>query len=225
MIPRARNLKKLVKRLLAWSQGGVAPLSQRYPKHEFGRWTYGDDLQVRSWNEGAQLRVGSFTSIASGVQIFLGGEHRVDWVTTFPFNVFWPAARDRHGHPKTKGDVTVGSDVWIGSEAVILSGVTIGDGAVVGARAVVARDVPPYAIVAGNPARVLRLRFEPRVVERLLATAWWKWDDNVIARAMSDLLNTDIEQFLRRAEARDYQSVEHRQSRPPQGGSETTRDS
>jgi chloramphenicol O-acetyltransferase type B len=101
-------------------------LQERYPQYQIGRDTYGDPT-IHASREGASLRVGSFTSIAYEVQIFLGGEHRIDWVTTFPFNVLWEEAKHISGHPKTKGNVVIGHDVWIGVEAIILSGVTIGD--------------------------------------------------------------------------------------------------
>lgn len=175
-------------------------LSRRFPQYQIGAGTYGD-LSVRSWNEGATLRIGSYTSIASGVKVFLGGEHRIDWVTTYPFNVLWEKSQHFKGHPKTKGDVVIGSDVWIGTEALILSGVKIGDGAVVGARAVVTRDVPPYAIVAGNPARIVKYRFTPELIGMLLDIQWWNWRPERIANAMPDLLNEDIEQFIKKYES------------------------
>lgn len=181
-------------------------LSERYPQYQFGRGTYGG-LTVMSWGEGATLKVGSYTSIAAGVKVFLGGEHRTDWVTTFPFNVLWNSARNHSGHPKTKGDVLIGNDVWIGTEALISSGVTIGDGAVVGARAVVARDVPPYAIVVGNPAQVVRFRFDDETIERLLALQWWNWKEAQIANAMPELLSDRISVFLECAEAGKYRSA------------------
>jgi carbonic anhydrase/acetyltransferase-like protein (isoleucine patch superfamily) len=114
--------------------------------------------------------------------------------------VLWPSASAISGHPKTKGDVIIGSDVWIGTEAVILSGVKVGDGAVIGARAVVAKDVPPYAVVAGNPSRIVKWRFEPAIVERLLRVAWWNWSEESIDKVLPFLLDTDISQFLDRAE-------------------------
>jgi acetyltransferase-like isoleucine patch superfamily enzyme len=107
-------------------------------------------------NEGTTLEIGAFCSIASGVKIFLGGEHRVDWVTTYPFNALWEQSSHFKGHPKSKGDVIIGNDVWIGFESVILSGIKIGDGAVVGTRSVVTQDIPPSAIIFGNCAKVLR---------------------------------------------------------------------
>lgn len=178
-------------------------LAERFPQYEIGRASYGD-LEVRSWKEGATLKVGAFCSFAAGVKIFLGGEHRTDWVTTFPFPALWKE-RAGHipGHPKSRGDVIIGNDVWIGAEAVIMSGVRIGDGAVVGARAVVTRDVPPYAIVAGNPAVLIRLRFAEPVIERLREIAWWNWSDERIGRQMPLLLSERIEDFIAAAGEED----------------------
>lgn len=128
--------------------------------------------------------------------IFLGGEHRHDWVTTYPFSALWDQARSIPGHPRSKGDVIIGHDVWIGYGATILSGVNIGNGAVVGAKAVVTKDVPPYAIVAGNPARIVKFRFTPRQINRLLAIAWWDWPEGEIIAALPLLLHTDIDLFI-----------------------------
>ncbi|CAN5649644.1 CatB-related O-acetyltransferase [soil metagenome] len=174
-------------------------MQQRYPRQRIGRYSYGSP-EIHDWGEGARLEMGSFCSVAAGVQIFLGGEHRTDWVTTFPFNVLWPEARDIKGHPRTKGDVRIGNDVWIGFEAVILSGVTIGDGAVIGTRAVVSKDVPAYAVVAGNPAQVMRFRFPETVIARLVKAQWWTWDDTRIAKHLPLMLSGDIEGFLEAAE-------------------------
>jgi len=178
-------------------------LAERYPHYRIGQGTYGD-LEVLSWGEGTTLTIGSYTSVAAGVKVFLGGEQRVEWVTTYPFNVLWESAKQYKGHPKTKGNVVIGSDVWIGTEALILSGVTIGDGAVVGARAVVTRDIAPYAVVAGNPARVVKFRFDEEIIERLLALKWWDWSRAQIERAMPEMLNQEIALFLEKAERGDY---------------------
>lgn len=174
-------------------------LRERYPQYDVGRWTYGDP-RVLSWGEGATLKVGAFCSIADGVKVFLGGEHRMDWATTFPFNVLWDSAKHIPGHPKTKGDVVIGNDVWLGAESVILSGVTIGDGAVVGARAVVSRDVKPYAVVAGNPAMFVRKRFDDHSVARLVELKWWDFDDATIEKLLPLMLNENIGAFLDEAE-------------------------
>lgn len=170
--------------------------SSRYP---IGRWSYGD-LRIRGYGVESKFELGSFCSVGRGVQVFIGGEHRPDWVTTFPFNIIWK----KHGHitgtPRAKGDVIIGNDVWIGADAIIMSGVRIGDGAVVGAGAVVTRDVPPYAIVAGNPARIVKMRFDEKTIGRLLKIRWWEWDDERIDNAVPHLLSTDIEAFIKAAE-------------------------
>ena len=170
-------------------------LQERYPQYSIGKGSYGD-LEVHDLGEGSILSMGAFCSIAPGVKIFLGGEHRTDWVTTYPFNILWEKGRKFTGHPKTKGDVIIGNDVWIGSEALILSGVTIGSGAVIGARAVVVSAVPPYAVVAGNPARVVTSRFSGEIIDRLLGMKWWDWDNARIEKALPLLLNAEIESFL-----------------------------
>lgn len=195
-----RKLLLVAKRVMQEPQ---LPLAQRYPKHSIGRGSYGD-LKLVDCGEGAKLTIGAYTSIAAGVTVFLGCEHRSDWVTTYPFNILWSSARHYEGHPKTKGDVVIGSDVWIGAEAMILSGVNIGNGAVIGARSVISRDVPSYAIVAGNPARVVKHRFSPEIAQRLLVTQWWSWSEEQISQAMPDLLNQDIEVFLNKAESGAY---------------------
>lgn len=141
-----------------------------------GDGTYGRP-KVRFPESGARLTIGRYGSIADGVEILLGGNHRTDWATTYPFPELpglWPEAAGIEGSHTTRGDVVIGHDVWLGSQAMILSGLTIGTGAVVAARAVVTRDVPPYAIVGGNPAKVLRMRFDEVEIEGLLASRWWE---------------------------------------------------
>lgn len=150
--------------------------------------------RVRWWGEKSDLRIGKYCSIARGVTIFLGGNHRTDWITTFPFNVRgpWRSRARRGGHPWSRGDVTIGNDVWLAEGCTILSGVNIGDGAVVAAHAVVSRDVPPYAIAVGNPARIARLRFEPDDIAHLLDLRWWDWDDSTIMEHLDVLLSPSI---------------------------------
>ncbi|HWX48643.1 MAG TPA: CatB-related O-acetyltransferase [Roseomonas sp.] len=152
----------------------------------------------------ARLRIGKFTSIAEGVRIALGN-HRTDSATTYPFAAlhrFWPSAPTApDADHATRGAVSIGHDVWIGAGAFIGSGVTIGDGAVIGAMAVVTRDVPPYAIVAGNPARLLRSRFPEPVVRALLALRWWDWPDAVVDRFLPRMLSGDVEGFIAAARA------------------------
>lgn len=160
---------------------------------------------LRYWGApgGYVCRIGDFCSIADNVQIFLGGYHRPEWVTTYPFPAFekWPEVRHRREHTVGRGDVVIGSDVWIGSQCVIMSGITIGHGAVLGARAVVSRDVPPYAVVAGNPAQVVKHRFPEPVVDELLRIAWWNWPESRIRSHLEQLLSGDIDGFIARNSA------------------------
>lgn len=147
------------------------------------------------------LHVGRFCSISNEVQIFLGGNHRTDFVSTYPFaSKGWPASASAGNVGSSKGDVRIGSDVWIGSGVAILSGVTIGDGAVIGAGALVAKDVPAYSIAGGNPAKVLRLRFDPAQIERLLAVKWWDLPDAALTPLLSHLQSDDVEGALDAAE-------------------------
>lgn len=161
---------------------------------EIGDFSYGCP-EILHWGEAAQLKIGKFCSIANGVKIFLGGNHRVDWVTTYPFSgpklsKIWLGKRRIEGQPATKGDVIIGNDVWIGYDATILSGVKIGDGAVIGANAVVAKDVRPYAIVVGNPAKEVRRRFDEEIIQKLLEIRWWDWPVEKIKKNIPLLCNS-----------------------------------
>ncbi|MDI1259749.1 CatB-related O-acetyltransferase [Aquabacterium sp.] len=172
-------------------------------KVSFGRFNYGTQyLSIHEWGEGASFSMGSFCSIASNITIFLGGNHRTDWITTFPFgHVFQEQLGGMHikGHPATKGDVVIGNDVWIGHHSTIMSGVTIGDGAVIGAHAVVIKNVEPYAIVGGNPAKHVRFRFEPEICELLGQFKWWELpvdDIKAIAEKLSAQPTVELLQAL-----------------------------
>ena len=193
-------MNRYLKKLFGRTNQRELPLKEKYPQYEIGRGSYGH-FRVRHKNEETTLKIGAFCSFAAGVQIFLGGEHRTDWVTTFPFPYFWSdVPNTSKGWAKTRGDVVIGNDVWIGTEALILSGVQIGNGAVIGARAVVTRNVPPYAIVVGVPAKVIRMRFDTNTIARLQTIAWWGWDDTKIASYLPTLLSGDVETFLSLAE-------------------------
>ncbi|WP_157277721.1 CatB-related O-acetyltransferase [Paenibacillus taiwanensis] len=172
----------------------------RYAAYSIGDFTYGEP-DVLSWGEDASLTIGKFCSIASRVTIMLGGEHNVDWVSTYPFNPIFPQAQAYLGHPKTKGNVIIGHDVWLGIDSYILSGVTIGNGAVVSARSLVTKDVPPYAIVGGNPARIIRYRFSDEQIEELEAIAWWNWPLHRIFSALPLLLSNQMDQFIQYAKS------------------------
>ena len=139
---------------------------------------------------GDRLKIGTFCSDACGAKfLFTSGNHSLRSVSTYTF----PICYEHWGlDPKNirdawdnKGDIVIGNDVWIGYEAVILSGVTVGDGAVIGTRAVVTKDVPPYTIVGGVPARPIRRRFDPQTIARLEELRWWDWEEERIARNLS----------------------------------------
>jgi len=180
-------------------------LQLRYPEYDIGQGTYGmPEVIANGFGERKHLHIGKYCSIARGVTIHLGSEHRPDWATTYPFNIYWPDGRHIKGHPLSKGDVVIGNDVWVATEALILSGVTIGDGAIIGARAVVSRDVAPYTIVAGNPAKLIRARFDPQTVARFTEIKWWDWPKEKIVRALPDLMNADVSRFLGKAENEAY---------------------
>lgn len=167
------------------------------PSYTIGKHTYGVP-KVLDWSDGGKLVIGDYCSIAEDVSILLGGNHHPEWLTTYPFssNAFneeWPEASEIHGQPYSKGPVTIGNDVWIGYGATILSGVTIGHGAIIAAKAVVVKDVPPYAIVGGNPAKVVKMRFPEKDVERLLSLQWWNWTEEKIHQNVHILCSNNIE--------------------------------
>lgn len=166
-----------------------------YDRLRMGEGSYGSP-RIFWWGEKADVTIGKYCSISDNVTIFLGGEHRPDWVTTYPFNVICPEFRHIQGHPKTKGDVRIDNDVWIGYGATIMSGSTICSGAVIGAYAVVNGYVGPYQIWAGNPAKMGRPRFHGDIVDKLLKIAWWDWPKEKIERFIPLMLSGDIERFI-----------------------------
>jgi len=184
------------------NEKGLDLLIQRFPaknsannKVHIGEFTYGNP-EIKSWDEKSILKIGKYCSIADKVTIFLGGEHRSDWVTTYPFSTFLAEYTYIEGQPKSKGNVIIGNDVWIGSGVTILSGVTIGDGAIIGCNSLVSKDIPPYTIVGGNPAKVIRYRFEENIIKELLEIKWWNWELQDIEKAVPLLANNDIEAFI-----------------------------
>jgi acetyltransferase-like isoleucine patch superfamily enzyme len=179
-----------------------AKFRKRYPNYEIGIGTYGMPL-VHDLNENTTLRIGAYTSIASNVQIFLGGNHRADWVSSYPFPAFFPEAGHIKNFDVSRGDVVIGSDVWLCANCTILSGVKIGHGAVIASGAVVSRDVEPYAVMAGNPARHVRWRFDEPVRLALLETAWWTWPEEEIKQILDKLCSSNLDEFIVYARSRN----------------------
>lgn len=141
---------------------------------------------------GDSLRIGKFCSIACGAKfLFASANHTQTSVSTYPFPIFFEEWDLDIGDVMSawdhKGDIVIGNDVWIGYEAVVMAGVTIGNGAIIGARAVVTKDVPPYTIVGGVPAREIRRRFSDDVIARLLELKWWDWPAEQIQRNIKNI--------------------------------------
>ena len=208
-----RALKKLEQRLRkAWKRClGEVEVSRfhkpqvrfrkRYPTYSIGSGSYGMPV-VHDWFEGTTLRIGSYCSMADNVQIFLGGQHRLDWVSSYPFPAYLPEAAAIQNHGGSRGDVEIGSDVWLCANTTILSGVSIGHGAVIASGAVISRDVPAYAVMAGNPAQLIRWRFDEPTRQALLESTWWDWPEEEIRRITHLLCSDDIGAFIEYARSR-----------------------
>lgn len=163
-----------------------------------GEFTYGhESIEIMSWGEGSQLVIGKYCSLAHNLRVFLGGNHRSDWVSTYPFghiNQDVLGEDKQLGHPSSNGDVNIGNDVWIGFGATLMSGITIGSGAVIAANSHVVRDIPSYEVWGGNPARFIKSRFSPEVISKLLEISWWDYpvEKVLLIRA---LLNSELTEF------------------------------
>ena len=173
-----------------------------------GDYTYYDDFEtVENFEKnvkylfdftGDKLIIGKFCMIASDVTFIMNGaNHLNDAITTYPFAIFgkdWSGAMDGKEYPQ-KGNTVIGNDVWIGYGATIMPGVTIGDGAIIATRSVVTKDIAPYAIVGGNPAKEIRKRFSEPDIEKLLKTSWWDWPIEKITQNVQNLTGNKIEEF------------------------------
>ncbi|MDQ7092600.1 CatB-related O-acetyltransferase [Desulfosporosinus sp. PR] len=145
-----------------------------------------------------KLIIGKYCSIACGAKfMFTSGNHRMGSLSTYPFPLFYEEweldSGDMTDAWDNKGDIIIGNDVWVGYEAVIRQGVRIGDGAIIGMRAVVTKDVPPYTIVAGIPAREIKKRFSQSVIARLRELQWWNWDEETVRKNLPDLIKGNID--------------------------------
>jgi virginiamycin A acetyltransferase len=144
-----------------------------------------------------KLIMGKFCQIAQGTKFIMGdANHQMDGFSTFPFYVFGKEWAEYEPRFPTKGDTIVGNDVWFGHGSVIMPGVKIGDGAIIGACSVVTKDVHPYTIVGGNPAKEIRKRFSEDIVKKLLEIQWWNWDIDKITRNIKAIVGADIQKLL-----------------------------
>ena len=183
------------------------------PNISIGDYTYYDDAEDPAGFEknnvlfnypefGDRLIIGKFCAIASDVRFIMGpANHRISSVTTYPFHVFggaWAERTPPHmDQLPRKGDTVIGNDVWIGRESVILPGVKIGDGAIVAACSVVSGDIPPYAVFGGNPARLVKMRFDQELIGLLLRFRWWDLDGEELAKLLPLLFDPDLEKVRR----------------------------
>ncbi len=173
-----------------------------------GDYTYYDDFEnVENFEKnvmyhfdfiGDKLLIGKFCMIASYVKFIMnGGNHLTDAISAYPFSIFgngWEHAMDGKEHP-FKGDTKIGNDVWIGYSSVIMPGVSIGDGAIIATNSTVVKDVEPYSIVGGNPAKEIKKRFSKSETDRLLKLEWWHWDIEKITRNVQSLTEMNIEKL------------------------------
>ncbi|MFA6263730.1 MAG: CatB-related O-acetyltransferase [Candidatus Babeliales bacterium] len=172
-----------------------------------GDYTYYDDVDGAEKFEdnnvlyhfvGEKLIIGKFCAIACGAKFIMNNSHKFDGFSAYIFADFEQGWDKDYNYMETlpsKGDIIVGNDVWIGYEALILPGVHIGDGAIIGARAVVTKDVPPYAIVAGNPARIVKMRFDEKTIQELFKISWWNWPIEKITRNIPIIIGCDLQQL------------------------------
>ena len=145
-----------------------------------------------------KLIIGKYCQFANGTRfITSSANHQIDGFSAYPFSLFGEAwARAYTQKWPNKGDTVIGNDVWCGHDSVIMPSVTVGSGAVIAARSVVTRDVPAYAIVGGNPARIIRMRFDADTIDQLLDTAWWNWDADKVERNIAAIVGDDIDKLI-----------------------------
>jgi len=166
------------------------------------RGTYFDrNVNIISWSDKFSVFLGKYNSIGRDCNFFLHANHRPDWISTS--SQLWGPVTDEiskmHmeiGHPSCKGDIIIENDVWIGAKATIMSGVKISNGAIIGATATVTKDVPPYAIVVGNPGKIVKFRFTDEQISSLLKISWWNWDEEKIKNEAMKIWSNGIDEFI-----------------------------
>ncbi len=180
----------------------------RNPNIIVGDYTYYDDFEnVENFEQnvkyhfdftGDKLIIGKFSMIASGVKFIMNGaNHLTSGLSTYPFSIFgngWENAMENKSFPN-KGDLIIGNDVWIGHNATLMAGITVGDGSIIATNSTVVKDVPPYTIVGGNPAKVIRHRFSDETISKLLKIKWWDWDIEKITENIQHLTSGDIDKL------------------------------
>jgi acetyltransferase-like isoleucine patch superfamily enzyme len=169
-----------------------------------GKYTYGiNNINILNWGEDFNIEIGSFCSIGGNITMFVGGNHNSNWITTYPFGHINQDIFNKHdgrGHPKQSRIIIIGNDVWIGGNTTIMNGVIIGDGSIISANSHVVKDIPPYTIVGGNPAKYINQRFNYEIVKKLLKLQWWNLPDEIINQLSPFLCCDDINEFFKEVE-------------------------
>jgi acetyltransferase-like isoleucine patch superfamily enzyme len=164
---------------------------------KIGEYTYGTPIIDNYKGSEQKVIIGKYCSISKNVRIITGGIHPPHWVSTYPFrSKFKQDGAFADGMPTSNGAINIGNDVWIGTGVTILSGVTIGDGAIIGAGAIVSKNIPPYAIAIGIPAKVIKYRFDAQQIEKLQKLKWWNWDNKKIIENINLLSSNKLDEFI-----------------------------
>ncbi|MDD3988287.1 MAG: CatB-related O-acetyltransferase [Candidatus Omnitrophica bacterium] len=177
---------------------------------QVGRHTYGHENIKVLWEKCGEVVIGNFCSIADDIKIFLGGDHAVDWATTYPFGIIKKDVfnieinQNNRTNSFRNNNVIIGNDVWIGGGVTIMRGVRIGDGAVIARNSHVVRNVAPYTVVGGNPAQFYYNRFDEETVKKLLELKWWNFDDNIINEILPYLCSNNVEELFKICERNGY---------------------
>jgi len=210
VVHKARDAKarldsiERLRRSLNRAESSVA-LQERAQQHladgtlVMGNMSYYAPNVVKYEGDTGRVVVGNFASVAPDADFYVGGLHRTEWVSQYGLRAMLdlPGAHE-DGFTHGRGDIVVGSDTWVTNGCTVMSGVTIGDGAVVGTKAVVAKDVRPYAVVVGNPAREIRRRFSDEQVDALLRIRWWDWPTETVRQHVELICSPDVDAFIAR---------------------------